>query len=183
MVSLPFTSGQPLMRGAELALSLALLCACSPRVVPSASSSAPVQQIHDDPAQDAQLTLLREAHRAFVQARYPASVLFFRRYVESASPHAPRLAEARWWLGRSYEQVGNYQAAVAEYRVLATLEPGEDAPSRLYQGHALYRLDQLRRSPGGSQVAGVRQRAVGATLVGPAVFVPFSRRVSGIIGP
>lgn len=165
MVSLPFTSGQPLMRGAALALSLALLCACSPRLAPSFPSSAPLEQIHDDPAHDAQLSLLREAHRAFVQERYSAAALFFRRFVDSTPPpRAPQLAEARWWLGRSYEQMGEYRTAIAEYRVLATSDDGGDSQALLYQQQALDRLDQLRQIPGGSHVIVARQVALGLPL-------------------
>jgi hypothetical protein len=165
MVSLPFTSGQPLMRGAALALSLALVCACNPRLAPSFPSSAPLEQIHDDPARDAQLSLLREAHRAFVQERYPTAALFFRRVVDSTPPpRAPQLAEARWWLGRSYEQMGEYRAAIAEYRVLATGDAGGDSQTQLYQQQALQRLDQLRQIPGGPHVTVARQVALGLPL-------------------
>ncbi|MEQ1626533.1 MAG: tetratricopeptide repeat protein [Nitrospira sp.] len=164
MVSLPFTFGQPLMRGAALALSLALLCSCSPRLAPSPSSSAPLEQIHDDPARDAQLSLLREAHRAFAQERYPTAALFFRRFVDSTQAGAQQSAEARWWLGRSYEQMGEYRTAIAEYRVLATGDAGGDSQIQLYQQQALDRLDQLRQIPGGSHVTVVRQVALGLPL-------------------
>ncbi|NOS77771.1 MAG: tetratricopeptide repeat protein [Nitrospira sp.] len=159
MVFLPFTSRQPLMRRAALALSLALLCACNPRLAPS--SSAPLEPIHDDPARDAQLSLLREAHRAFAQERYPAAALFFRRFVDSTAAGAPQLAEARWWLGRSYEQMGEYRAAIAEYRVLATGDAAGDSQAQRYQQQALDRLDQLRQIPGGSPVTVTRQVALG----------------------
>lgn len=165
MVSLPFTSGQPLMRGAALALSLALVCACSPRLAPSPSSSAPLEQIHHDPARDAQLSLLREAHRAFVRERYSTAALFFRRFVDSTPPpRALQSAEARWWLGRSYEQMGEYRAAMAEYRVLATGDAGGDSQTQLYQQQALDRLDQLRRIPGWSHATVAHQVAVGLSL-------------------
>lgn len=165
MGSLPFTSGQLLVRGTALVLSLVLLCACSPRLALSPSSSAPLEQIHDDPARDAQLSLLREAHRAFAQERYPAAALFFRRFVDSTPPpRAPQSAEARWWLGRSYEQMGEYRAAMAEYRVLATGDAGGDSQAQLYQQQALDRLDQLRQIPGGSHVTVARQVAVGLPL-------------------
>jgi len=164
MVSLPFTSGQALMRGAAVALSLALLCSCSPRLVPSSPSSAPLEQIQGDPARDAQLSLLREAHRAFAQERYPTAALFFRRFVNSTAAGAPRLAEARWWLGRSYEQMGEYRAAMAEYRILATGDAGGDSQAPLYQQQALDRLDQLRQIPGWSHVTVPRQVALGLPL-------------------
>ncbi|MDP3091147.1 MAG: tetratricopeptide repeat protein [Nitrospira sp.] len=163
MVFLPFTSGQLLVRGAA-ALSLALLCACSPRFVPAPSPSTPLDQSHADPARDAHLSLLREAHRAFVQERYPTAALFFRRFVDSTAAGAPRLAEARWWLGRSYEQMGEYGAAMAEYRVLATGDVGSDSQTQLYQQQALDRLDQLRQIPGGPPVTVSRQIAVGLPL-------------------
>ncbi len=164
MVVLPFTSGQSLMRGAVLGLSLALLCACSPRLAPSSTSPAPLEQTHDDPARDAQLSLLREAHRAFVQERYSTAALFFRRFVDSTAVGAPRLAEARWWLGRSYEQMGEYRTAMAEYRLLATGDPVGDGQALLYQHQALQRLDQLRQIPGGPHAAAARQVAVGLPL-------------------
>jgi len=164
MVSLPFTSGQALVRGAAVALSLALLCSCSPRLVPSSPSSAPLEQIQGDPARDAQLSLLREAHRAFAQERYPTAALFFRRFVNSTAAGAPRLAEARWWLGRSYEQMGEYRAAMAEYRILATGDAGGDSQAPLYQQQALDRLDQLRQIPGWSHVTVPRQVALGLPL-------------------
>ena len=147
-----------------MTLSLALLCACSPRLAPSPSSSLPLEQIHDDPARDAQLSLLREAHRVFAQERYATAVLFFRRFVDSTAAGAPRLAEARWWLGRSYEQLGEYRAAMAEYRVLATSDAGSDAQAPLYQQQALLRLDQLRQNPGGSPAAAARQVALALPL-------------------
>lgn len=164
MVSLPFTSGQSLMRGAALGLSLALLCACSPRLAPSSTPQVPFEQIHDDPARDAQTSLLREAHRAFTQERYPAAARFFRRFVDSTAAGASRLAEARWWLGRSYEQMGEYRAAMAEYRTLATSDVEGDAQALLYQQQALQRLDQLRQIPGGPQVTVIRQVGVGLPL-------------------
>lgn len=145
-------------------LSLALLCACSPRLAPAPSSSAPLDQIHDDPARDAQLSLLREAHRAFAQERYPAAALFFRRVVDSTVVGSPQSAEARWWLGRSYEQIGDYRAAMAEYRALATGDAGGDSRTQRYQQQALSRLDQLRQIPGGSHVTVARQVALGLPL-------------------
>ena len=152
------------MRGAALGLSLALLCACSPRVVPSASSSVPLEQIHDDPSRDAQSSLLREAHRAFVQERYSAAALFFRRFVDTTTSGSPRLAEARWWLGRSYEQMGEYRAAMAEYRMLVTGDAAGDAETPVYQQQALQRLDQLRQVPGGLAALPARRVALALPL-------------------
>lgn len=152
------------MRGVALGLSLALLCGCSPRLASSSTSPVSLEQIHDDPARDAQLSLLREAHRAFVQERYLTAALFFRRFVDWTEAGAPRQAEARWWLGRSHEQMGEYRIAMAEYRVLATSDVESDAQALLYQQQALQRLDQLRQIPGGPPVAVARQVALGLPL-------------------
>ena len=163
MVSLPFNQTQRVMRGVALALSLGFLLACAPRVVPSLPAPSSVEEAHNDPARDARLKLLQEAHRAFVQERYPAAVLFFRRFVD-VSPGAPRMAEARWWLGRSFEQLGDYRAAMAEYRTLAATEAGGESDQQLYRAHALRRLDELRQMPSVAQTAPGRQIAVGLSL-------------------
>lgn len=165
MVFLPFIQAQGLIRRIALVLSFGFLLACSPRIVSSPPPvSFSIEDAHSDPARDAHLILLREAHRAFVQARYPAAVLFFQRFVDSVDPRAPRRAEARWWLGRSYEQLGEYRAAMAEYRTLAGDESGTDPNQPLYRGHALRRLDELRQVPTAAQAAPIRQIAVGLSL-------------------
>lgn len=100
---------------------------------------------HDTPARDAQSRLLQEAHRAFAQERYRAAALFFHRFADDA-PDSPRLAEARWWLGRTYEQIGDYRAAMEQYRAIAAgMERGQQDGAR-YEGHALRRLDELRQT-------------------------------------
>lgn len=164
MVFPPFNQQtQRMMRGVALTLSLGFLLACAPRVVPSLPAPSSVEEAHNDPARDAHLKLLQEAHRAFAQERYPAAVLFFRRFVD-VEPGAPRMAEARWWLGRSYEQLGDYRAAMAEYRTLAAGEAGADSNQQLYRAHALRRLEELRQMPAVAQTAPRRQIAVGLSL-------------------
>ncbi len=121
-------------------LSLCLLSAC----VPSAGRVPSIAR-HKSPAYDAQVRLLQEAHRAFVQERYPAAALFFNRFIDDAKD-SPRLAEARWWLGRVYEQLGDYRSAMAQYRLLAAESMAQQADRALYKGYALRRLDELRRS-------------------------------------
>jgi hypothetical protein len=136
MSPLPFTRRYLRIGGSAVALSFCLLSACAPQ----APSRVPL----DDPARDAQVRLLQEAHRAFVQERYPAAALFFNRFIDDATD-SPRLAEARWWLGRAYEQLGEYRNAMAQYRLLAAESIAQQADGALYEGYALRRLDDLRR--------------------------------------
>ena len=125
-------------------VSLCLLSACVPQAGRLPSISPPNRVIHTNPAYDAQVRLLQEAHRAFVQERYPAAALFFNRFIDDAKD-SPRLAEARWWLGRAYEQLGDYRSAMAQYRLLAVESVTQQADAALYEGYALRRLDDLRR--------------------------------------
>ncbi|MGA6829024.1 tetratricopeptide repeat protein [Nitrospira sp. NS4] len=74
------------------------------------------------------------------------------------------MAEARWWLGRSFEQLGDYRAAMAEYRTLAAAEAGGESDQQLYRAHALRRLDELRQMPSVAQTAPGRQIAVGLSV-------------------
>jgi len=127
-------------------LSLCVLAACTkragqhPTITPSITDRS-----YGDPARDAQLRLLKEAYRAFIQARYPAASVFFRRFIEDA-PNSARVFEARWWLARTHEQLGDYRGAMEQYRMLAT-EPNSQQLNRvLYEGLALRRLDELRQA-------------------------------------
>lgn len=124
-------------------LSLCLPSACAKSGFQLPPIPPPDETPHVDPARDAQGRLLTEAYRAFVQERYPAAALFFRRFVDGA-PDSPRLIEARWWLGRTYEQLGDYRAAMAQYRLVAAGPLDQQANGRLYESHALRRLDELR---------------------------------------
>jgi tetratricopeptide (TPR) repeat protein len=116
---LPFTFTHVIRTvGKAALLSLCLLSACTSQTI-----QIPVLPPSDegplgDPARDAQARLLAEAHRAFAQARYPTAVLFFTRFIERA-PDSPLAAEARWWLGQAHEQLGDYAAAMQEYRIVA----------------------------------------------------------------
>ncbi|HSA62112.1 MAG TPA: tetratricopeptide repeat protein [Nitrospiraceae bacterium] len=146
MILLPFTLRQLRKTGGKaLVLSLCLvLSSCAPRASQLPAILPSDDATHDDPARDAQSRLLQEAYRAFVQERYPTAVLFFRRFVDVARD-SPRIAEARWWLGRAYEQLGDYRAAMAQYRVVATGQLSQQVNGPLYEGHALHRLDELRQ--------------------------------------
>lgn len=144
---LPFTHCHLRIGGSALALalSLCLLSACAPPAVRSRAIPPPIRVPHHNPAHDAQVRLLQEAHRAFVQERYPAAALFFNRFIDDATD-SPRLAEARWWLGRAYERLGDYRSAMAQYRLLATESAAQQADGALYEGYALRRLNELRHA-------------------------------------
>jgi hypothetical protein len=88
--------------------------------------------------------LLQEAHRAFSQERYRAAVLFFSRFAEVA-PDSPRLAEARWWLGRAYEQIGDYRSAMEQYRTISANMKAQPQDEPSFEVDALRRLDELRQ--------------------------------------
>jgi len=141
---LPFTGCTLRIGGTALILSLCLLASCAKRSPPLPPIPPPGEASQGDPSRDAQSRLLKEAYRAFVQERYPTAELFFRRFVDGA-PDSPRLAEARWWLGRTYEQLGDYRGAMTQYRLVAAGPLEQQTNGRLYEGHALRRLDELRQ--------------------------------------
>lgn len=144
MSPLPCTFHLFRSRGRALALSLCLVSGCAPLASRPPSIPPSNQVPHNNPAYDAQVRLLQEAHRAFVQERYPAAVLFFNRFIDDAT-ESPRVAEARWWLGRAYERLGDYRSAMTQYRLLVMESETQQADGALYEGYALRRLDDLRR--------------------------------------
>lgn len=141
---MPFTSHFLRTAGTAWLVPVCLLWSCSSHLGQLPTIPPPDERASSDPARDAQDRLLNEAYRAFVQERYPTAVLFFGRFVEK-SPDSPRLAEARWWLGRSHEQAGDYRAAMAQYRAVAAGQPTRQFNGTLYESHALRRLNELRR--------------------------------------
>lgn len=125
-----------------LFLCLCLLSACArkPVRIPALPPPAPVP--HHSPARDAQLQLLQEAHRAFKERRYSVAALFFQRFTDIARD-SPRLAEAHWWLGRCYESLGDFSAAMRQYRLVASGSLLRQKDGARYEGQALRRLDDL----------------------------------------
>ena len=144
-------------------LSLCLLSSCAPHVSQLPASPLPSDATRADPAHEAHSRMLKEAYRAFVQERYPTAVLFFRRFVDDA-PNSPRLAEALWWLGRAHEQLGDYGAAMVQYRVVATGQLLRQMNGTLYEGHALRRLDELRQLHADQINGQARQLALRVTV-------------------
>lgn len=141
-----------------MVLSLLLsACGAPPHRIPPIPP--PTRALQDTPARDAQSRLLQEAHRAFGQERYRGAVVFFLRFVEDA-PDSPRLAEVRWWLGRAYEQLGDYRAAMEQYRTIVSgMEVGQQDGAR-YEEYALRRLDELYQMRAESQRGRLGQLAL-----------------------
>ena len=123
-----------------------------PPSVPSAPSCV-------DPALDAETRFLETAYRAFAQERYSLASTLLQRFVDS-NHNSLRLREARWWLARSYEQQGDFPAALAAYRALIGDVPESAPRTDSYEYHALTRLDALRRTLGPSSLLERRQIAL-----------------------
>lgn len=115
-----------------------------------------------DPALDAQTRHIESAYRAFVQERYALASALFQRFVDSY-PNSPRLSEARWWLARSYEQQGDFPAAMSAYRAVVGEAPGSTPLAGSYEYHALNRLDAFRQSRGPSFLLERKQIALWLT--------------------
>ncbi|MBH0180866.1 MAG: tetratricopeptide repeat protein [Nitrospira sp.] len=180
MSPLPFTRCHLRVGGSAIALSLCLLSACTQPAGRFSSIPSSNHIAHTNPAYDAQVRLLQEAHRAFVQERYPAAALFFNRFIDDAK-HSPRLAEARWWLGRVYERLGDYRSAMAQYRLLAVESVTQQADGALYEGYALRRLDELRRPRADGRSGDATQVALRVTvdqLPPIAALVPWLRELT-----
>jgi hypothetical protein len=117
-----------------------------------------------DPALDAQTQLLESGYRAYAQGRYPLASALFQRFVDS-NPYSSRLSEARWWLARSYEQVGDLPAALSTYRAMVSAVPQSTPLADSYESHALNRLDAFRRRLSPTSLLERRQVALWLTSV------------------
>ena len=99
------------------------------------------------PGDEVQALLIQQAQGHFAEGRYEASIRILRRAVESY-PRSSRQTEARWWLARSYEQAGFFKAALAEYRLLASLPPGSRPQDVSYAPEANNRIAALEQRLG-----------------------------------
>jgi hypothetical protein len=75
-----------------------------------------------DPTVEIQSRLLQDARASLSQGRHEAARLLLHRLV-TVYPKSPLLPEARWSLARSYEQTGETEEALTQYRRLAQAAP------------------------------------------------------------
>ena len=96
------------------------------------------------PTDEVQTLLIQQAQEHYAEGRYGAAAGILRRLIDTY-PQSPRVPEARWWLARSYEQAGQFKAALAEYRLLAALPPGGQPQQVNYSPEANTRIAALEQ--------------------------------------
>ncbi len=99
------------------------------------------------PTDEVQTLLIQQAQEHYAEGRYGAAAGILRRLIDTY-PQSPRVPEARWWLARSYEQAGQFKAALAEYRLLAALPPGGQPQQVNYGPEANTRIAALEQRLG-----------------------------------
>lgn len=99
-------------------LLLTLFMAGCPSQRP-ALTTAPVPTPVSRTAQtEAEVRALAEARSHFDAGRYGVAARLLRHFLELHT-HSPAIPEARWLLGRSYEELGEWHAALTQYRLVA----------------------------------------------------------------
>ena len=106
-----------------------------PEIAPSLPPSA-------DPTNEVENRLWSGAITAQDGGQHELAIRTFKRLI-NAYPKSAHLAEGRWRLGQSFEQVGDIPAAVSEYRALLAMEPLL-LPNDTFQAQATQRIEALR---------------------------------------
>ncbi|MCC2641226.1 MAG: hypothetical protein K0S45_1639 [Nitrospira sp.] len=107
---------------------------------------APAARAIDSPAIEAETSLWYQASTAFSDGRYSVAIHLYERYLRTY-PKSRRAMEAHWDLGQSYEQMGEVEAAVKEYRTLAGPDGAAASTLSSYADRALHRIEALRKQP------------------------------------
>jgi len=111
-----------------------------------------------EPARAVQTQLLQNAQELHRQGRGQAAAELLERWLRTY-PQSPLVMEARWWLARSYDQAGNVGAALAQYRVVAQANVGNERVSA-----ARSRIAALEQSQAGSPSLTGGQAAVALSV-------------------
>ncbi|MGH7204762.1 MAG: tetratricopeptide repeat protein [Nitrospiraceae bacterium] len=94
---------------------------------------------------EAQSRLLQNARTHYAEGRYLIAANVLRHLIDTY-PESQFLLEARWWLARSYEQLGDLKNALTQYRAIAdpaeTTILGEES-DRLTARRRIAELEQL----------------------------------------
>jgi len=117
-------------------------CAKTYAPLPPPPEISPVLPPSADPTNAAENRLWSGATAAQNEGRHDLAIRTFKRLI-NAYPKSPHLAEGRWRLGQSFEEIGDIPAAVSEYRVLMEMEPLL-LPNDSFQALATQRLEALR---------------------------------------
>lgn len=99
------------------------------------------------PTDEVQTLLIQQAQEHYAEGRNGAAIGILRRLVDTY-PQSPKVPEARWWLARSYEQAGQFKAALAEYRLLAEQPPSGQPRTVNYGPEAKARMATLEQRLG-----------------------------------
>ncbi len=98
--------------------------------LPDFQQSESIRRIHD--------RLIQEARHHFEEGDFPQAIRQLTQLL-GLHPQSDLEEEGHWWLGQSYEQIGDWKSAQHEYRFLASAPIGQR-----YQSHSAQRLKEIQ---------------------------------------